>query len=176
MGLGDDFHVDLLRATLLDVRFVGVPLKPGVCADHKVYECLGISLVVIKHRLSLPFLSYCRPSQSQKQRGCCKSLVYRVRETHRGLLTPLPEDDALTLWDIFKVARAKNILKDIAKAASLHEAYVRNFCVENKLDVKSFKNEVLLRCTMTREILERLRLNGIDSSSLGVCPLHLGWT
>ena len=176
LGLDDDFPVDLLRATLLDVRFVGVPLKPGVCADHKVYECLGISLVVIKHSLSLPLLSYCRASRSQKQKGCCKSLVYRVRETNRGILSPLPEHDALTLWDIFKVARTKNILKDIAKAASLHEAYVRNFCVERKLDVKSFKNEVLLRCSVTREILERLRVNDIEVSPLGCCPVQLGWT
>ena len=176
LGLGDGFPVDLLQASLLDVRFVGVPLKPGVCAAHRVYDCFGISLLVIKHRLSLPDVSYCQASKSEKQRGCCKCLVYCVRKTHRRLLKHLPYEHALTLWDIFRTCYTRSIVKDIAEAASMHEAYVRKYCAEKKLDVKSFKNEVLLRCSMTREISERLRLNSIESSPLGFCPVQLGWT
>ena len=176
LGLGDDFPVDLLRATLLDVRFVGVPLKPGVCADHRVYDCFGISLLVIKHRLSLPDVSFCQESRTDKQKGCCKCLVYRVRKTHRWFLKSLPMGKALTLWDLCRNSYTKVLLKDIAEAASKHEAYVRKYCAEKKLDVKSFKNEVLLRCSMTRQILERLRLNITEFSRLGFCPVQLGWT
>ena len=67
-------------------------------------------------------------------------------------------------------------MKALADAASEHESYVRDSCARKKLPAKLFKNEVLSRCTMTREILERLRLNGLSSTPLGVCPLQLGWT
>ena len=49
LELKDDLPYEFLQAKYVDVRFVGVPLEPGISPENRVYECFGISLVVIKH-------------------------------------------------------------------------------------------------------------------------------
>ena len=88
--LNANFPVELLQATYVDVRFVGVPLEPGISPENRVYECSGISLVVIKHTQEFDNHFLCQPSKSPGQKGCCKTLVMRVEGNHPADLTDLP--------------------------------------------------------------------------------------
>ena len=49
LQLKDDLPHEILQAEYVDVRFIGVPLEPGISPENRVYECFGISLVMIKH-------------------------------------------------------------------------------------------------------------------------------
>ena len=136
LRLEGDWPVDLLEASYESVRFVGVPLKPGICPEMRCYDCLGIALVVIRSRRPLQRVSYCQKSRTFSQKECCKSLVLCVGEVQRTALHFIPRKDAVSLWDIFRINHTSFLLKALADAASEHESYVRDFCVRKEITFK----------------------------------------
>ena len=126
LGLNDNFPDEFLQATYVDVRFVGVPLEPGISPENRVYECFGISLVVIKHARTFDDV-FCQESNTKEQKQCCKTLVMRVQENHLSDLTSLPKNDALSLWEISTSIYGNVFLAALARAAVLHHTCVRNY-------------------------------------------------
>ena len=68
LDLNHNFPDEFLQAKYVDVRFVGVPLEPGISPENRVYECFGISLVVIKHTRAFHEALYCQESSTPEQK------------------------------------------------------------------------------------------------------------
>ena len=176
LALSDDLPGEVLHAEYVDARFVGVPLVPGISPENRVFECFGITLLLIKHTEASGDVIMCQPSQTVVQRGCCKTMVMRVAGKRPTDFSGLPRNAALALWELNRGSFAEVYMKALVRAAKLHETYVRNFAVKRNIPVKVFKMEALTRCAITRENLERLRLTATAAWPMGLCPIQLGWS
>ena len=139
LGLPEkSFPVVVLDAEYVDVRFVGVPLVPGICPSDRVFECFGIALVLIKHTDWIEETSMCQPADHKTQRGCHKAMAMRVSGAHPRDLCDLPPKVALGLWELSSGSFAPMYLQALAQAASLHETYLRDFAIKKQHSVEEF--------------------------------------
>ena len=123
----------ILDADFLDVRFIGVPLEPGILPTDRCFDCFGITLLLCRGMPVSESVTLLGASSSGSKEGCCHILILRGQWDDSACFEAVPRKVAIGMYDLVNASKANTQYLDaILQAATKHEQYLRNWAQQNK--------------------------------------------